>query len=320
MTVAIPAYKPRHLGQAIASVLAQTFTDFELLISDDCPGDSVRAVVEQFQDPRIRLIQGPRQGLVANSVNLWEHAGAEVLKFVYDDDFLLPFGLADLVDLLVQNPSVTFSFCARHVVDVDGRILPSNVTIPSGPPSLFSGQVMVDALVGEIANPIGEPTNVLIRRAAFADAGCLNRYCGVPVRHNIDVAFFLNAAECGPAVGTPIVGAAFRRHANQVSSAPQAPDFSYGVAEWELFVRGAVSRGMIPPQAALRGFDRLQRLYDHHCLAFPELAPMLAALAQLRTALEAGASDLLDEPFLQRLAHIEAAIATRRMAGARGGR
>lgn len=48
VTVAIPAYKPAHLSQAIASVLAQTFTDYELLISDDCPDDSVRAVVAQF--------------------------------------------------------------------------------------------------------------------------------------------------------------------------------------------------------------------------------------------------------------------------------
>jgi cellulose synthase/poly-beta-1,6-N-acetylglucosamine synthase-like glycosyltransferase len=41
VSVLIPAYKPRHLSQAIASVLAQTFDDYELLLSDDDPGGAV---------------------------------------------------------------------------------------------------------------------------------------------------------------------------------------------------------------------------------------------------------------------------------------
>lgn len=305
VTVAIPAYKPAHLGQAIASVLAQTFTDFELLISDDCPDASVRQVVAQFLDPRIRLIQGPRRGLVANSVHLWENAGADALKFVYDDDFLLPFAVADLVELQRQNPQAAFVFCARNVVDADGRILPASVTIPSGPPTLFTGDVVVEALVGEIANPIGEPTSLLMRRSVFEGSGCLSRYCGVSVRHNIDVAFFLNAAERGPCVGTPVVGAVFRRHADQASAASErSRDFSYGVAEWELFMRGAVSRGMIAPGRALRGLDRLELHYRNKRGQFPELDAMLAGLPDLRKCLQGGGRDALDQPFLSRLADV----------------
>jgi len=311
VTVAIPAYKPAHLGQAIASVLAQTFGDFELLVSDDCPDGSVRAVVAQFADPRIRLVAGPRQGLVANSVHLWNHAATDLLKYVYDDDFLLPFGLAMLVDALGRDPTLTFAFCARHIVDVDGRILHSNVPIREGEPSVIPGSALADALVGGIINPIGEPTNLLIRRSGFAGAGCLHQYCGVPVRHHIDVAFFLNAAERGPCIGVPTFGAAFRRHANQVTSLRTAPDFSYGVAEWELFVRGAVSRGVIAPQAALRNFDRLQLHYSNHLADFPELAPMVAGLADLRLALANGDREMLDEAFLARLRDIKAAIEAR---------
>ncbi|HKR88927.1 MAG TPA: glycosyltransferase family A protein [Phenylobacterium sp.] len=308
VTVAIPAYKPAHLGQAIASVLAQTFTDFELLISDDCPNGAAREVVARFGDPRIRLIQGPRQGLVANSVHLWENAAADVLKFVYDDDFLMPFAVADLLGLLEQNPHVAFVFCARQVVDADGRILPSNATIPPGPPTLFSSEVLVEALVGEIANPVGEPTSILFRRSTFDGPQCLSRYCGAPVRHNIDVAFYLNAAERGPCVGTPAVGAAFRRHPQQASSLTGAGSFAYGVAEWELFLRGAVSRGMAAPAAALRGLERLELHYRNHRGRFPELEGLLGGLPGLRERLQNGARHLLDEAFLQRLAGVEAAI------------
>lgn len=316
MTVAIPAYKAAHLSQAIASVLAQTFDDFELLISDDCRNEAVRRVVEQFRDPRIRLIEGPRRGLVANSVHLWEHAAADALKYVYDDDFLLPFALAQLVELLQHNPAAVFSFCARHVVDAEGRILPSNATIPSGPPTLFTGGVVTEALVSEIANPVGEPTSLLIRRSAFDGPGCLSRYCGVEVRHHIDVAFFLNAAERGPCVATPVPGAVFRRHADQVSSQADAADFSYGVAEWELFLRGAVSRGMVAPDRALKGLDRLELHYRNQRGRFAELEVMLAGLPGLRRELQEGGRDLLNEAFLQRLASVERATAVRGAASA----
>lgn len=314
VTVAIPAYKAAHLGQAVASVLAQTFTDFELLISDDCPDGSVAAVLDRFADPRIRRVAGPRQGLVANSVHLWEQARTDLLKYVYDDDFLLPFGLADLVELIGRSAELTFAFCARHIVDAEGRVLRSPASVKSERPIVLAGGALAEVLVGGIINPIGEPTNLLIRRSAFDGPDCLRRYAGAPVRHHIDVAFFLNAAERGPCAATPAFGAAFRRHANQVTSLQGAPDFSYGVAEWELFVRGAVAAAQVAPAVALRGFERMDLHYRNHLARFPELGPMLAGLPELKAALEAGRRDVLDDGFKARLGEIEAAIAARRAA------
>ena len=47
----------KYIGEAIRSVLAQTYTDFELLIIDDGSTDDTRTVVRQFPDKRIRLIK-----------------------------------------------------------------------------------------------------------------------------------------------------------------------------------------------------------------------------------------------------------------------
>src|SRR5438067_1788219 len=152
VTVAIPAYKAPHLGQAIASVLAQTHTDFELLISDDCPDGSARRVVERFSDPRIRVIEGPRRGLVANSVHLWENAACDLLKFVYDDDFLLPFAVADLVNLIGRDRRATYAFCARYIVDDAGRILHAIPAIHSGKELVFVPHAVPENLLKGMAN------------------------------------------------------------------------------------------------------------------------------------------------------------------------
>jgi glycosyltransferase involved in cell wall biosynthesis len=307
VTVAIPAYKAEHLGQAIASVLAQTFTDFELVISDDCPDDSVRVVVARFSDPRIRLIQGPRKGLVANSTRLWESATADLLKYVYDDDFLLPFGLAELVDAIGLSPELSYSFCQRYVVDGAGKILFSNPTFSGGKPLIFTRESVLGTIIGEIRNPIGEPTNILIRRSRFPDSGCLSSYAGCAIRHHIDLAFYLNACERGPCIGVPAFGAAFRRHANQATFMERSADFAYGVAEWEIFVRATVEQGLVAPDVPLRSFDRLVTLYDAHRANFREVDELATGLAGLKGALERGERNLLDAAFRAMLARIEAA-------------
>jgi len=56
VTVVIPVYnRDQYVGEAIKSILAQTFTDFELLVIDDGSTDSSREVVRAYHDPRICL-------------------------------------------------------------------------------------------------------------------------------------------------------------------------------------------------------------------------------------------------------------------------
>jgi len=298
ITVAIPAFKTGHLSQAIASVLAQTFTDYELLISDDCPGGGVKAVIDGFRDPRIRLIEGPRQGLVPNSVHLWEQASCDLLKYVYDDDFLLPFALEALGGRLEAAPEAAYAFSFRHLVDGEGRITSSPRSLKGEAVTSYAPGVVPEAIIRNMRNFVGEPSNVLIRRSRFPDASCLNRYCGLPVRHMIDVCFYLNAGAHGPCVGVPEFHAAFRQHAQQVSAGRAAPAFAIGFIEWELFVRGSVQSGLVPAASTGEAVPWLERAYLGLEGDFPEVVPLRARLPDLHERLAAGETDLLDAAFI----------------------
>ncbi|NJL87474.1 MAG: glycosyltransferase [Leptolyngbyaceae cyanobacterium SM1_1_3] len=115
VSVCIPTYKrAKLLPYAVNSVLNQTYRDFELLICDDASPDNTAAIVQQWQDPRIRYIRHPQN--IQRSRNM--RAGFEASTGDYfikfdDDDALTPTFLAQTVAALDQNKAVDF-VCTDH--------------------------------------------------------------------------------------------------------------------------------------------------------------------------------------------------------------
>jgi len=88
VSVLTPVYKTdeKFLREAIESVLAQTFRDFEFLLLDDCPSDSREAVVKSYADPRIVYAKNERNlGITPSRNRLLEMAKGEYLA-VFDHD------------------------------------------------------------------------------------------------------------------------------------------------------------------------------------------------------------------------------------------
>ena len=63
VSVVIPTFNRAHVvGQAIESVLAQTLTDFELILVDDGSSDNTAEIVKNFVDPRVRYVRQSNAG------------------------------------------------------------------------------------------------------------------------------------------------------------------------------------------------------------------------------------------------------------------
>jgi hypothetical protein len=187
----------------------------------------------------------------------------------------------------------------------------------------FDPPTIAEYLVRKIRNPVGEPSNLLIRRSAFPDASCLHSYAGLPIRHLIDVAFYMNAAHRGPCVAIGSYLAAFRQHAAQVSSVRQAAAFSAGVFEWEIFLRGAVHQGLVSPDLALEGVPLLDGLYRAYGSGFAEVHLLRKRLPALKEMLASGEQKVLTDQFLDDLRVADELIRMRSasaqpMAGASG--
>jgi glycosyltransferase involved in cell wall biosynthesis len=189
VSICVPTYNgARYLKHCLGSALAQTFTDFELLVVDDCSTDSTLDLARQYvgSDPRMRVRRNERNlGLVANWNRCVELARGEWVKFLFQDDLLEPSCLEQMlgasrngVDLVVARRGLIFEEGTPAVIQERFRTYVVEHDLAHrchGSPGLTVEQFAEILLRNPSFNCIGEPTATLIRRSAFERYGRFNR-------------------------------------------------------------------------------------------------------------------------------------------------
>lgn len=102
-----------HLGPAVASMLRQTYRDFELVAVDDASGDGTREILEAFaaRDGRVRIVDGPGRGIVAALEAGRARCTGEYVARMDADDVSHPLRLAEQVARLAADPALAGLGC-----------------------------------------------------------------------------------------------------------------------------------------------------------------------------------------------------------------
>jgi glycosyltransferase involved in cell wall biosynthesis len=159
VSVVIPLYnKAPHIEQAVSSVLAQTFQDFELIVVDDGSIDGGGDIVRRFTDPRIRLIVQNNSGVSAARNRGIQEARCDLVAFLDADDEWLPCFLETVMGLRARHPQAgmyatayrysqggeswrpAFSGCGALV---QGGLLEDYFRAALGPAPVWSSAVMI---------------------------------------------------------------------------------------------------------------------------------------------------------------------------------
>jgi GT2 family glycosyltransferase len=164
VSVVIPCYQQAHfLGDAIESVLAQTYPHIELVVVDDGSGDNTMAVVTKY--PGVLYIRQENQGLAAaRNAGLRQTIG-EYLVFLDSDDRLLPNALEAGLRCFRENPGCGFVYGYCQFIAFDGA------PMRGLPPPVIKDEFYLELLRGK---PILAPATVMYRREVFEDVGGFN--------------------------------------------------------------------------------------------------------------------------------------------------
>ena len=291
VSVLIPAYKPEYLQLAIISAREQSFKDIEILVGDDTQDAKLRAIVEEQArlDSRVKYLHHGFGNGYSNCFALWKTAQGRYVKWLFDDDILMPGSVESLLLGLQGHPGSIMAFHERVFIDAQNNVINTpQPLIAAGECALLDRQFLATNMVARRDNFIGEPSNIMVDRELFGDFEQAFDYQSYRLIFLSDVAVYLNCAARAPLVLVGGYLSGFRRHPGQASNA-DSPILSAGYFDWELLVRGEVSLGNLDKSLLPGAAAAFRSIYAKNVKRFPELKPLLEGLDELNA--------MPDDPF-----------------------
>lgn len=274
VTVVIPCYNgARYLGQAIDSVLNQTYSDYEIVVVDDGSTDATAQVVAGYGD-KVRYLYQENQGLPAARNRGVASSTGDYLTFLDADDLLLPNKLARQVAALEAEPRLGLVASGYQCIDENGWVL-GDQRPWNGRPTIDPMTVLIGGLTVVHA--------VLLRRFWFDRVGGFDpsfRYS-----EDMDLWYRLCLAGC-PMGWVPAVVCQYRIHAGNMSR---------NIREHYRWTRTALDKLFARPDLPTQVAERREDIY---AMVYLAEAGRLYAVCDIEAAKEALSAALRLSPHL----------------------
>lgn len=125
ITIGIPAFKrPEYTKEAIASCLAQTYSNFEIIVSDDSPTDEIEQMAQSFKSDKISYFRNQSSlGLIRNANVILGKATGEWMLILANDDALEPEYLETVNNIISSYPAAALIRSRYHFINDKGEIV-----------------------------------------------------------------------------------------------------------------------------------------------------------------------------------------------------
>ncbi len=149
VSIGLPVYNgQQYLAAAIDSLQAQTFTDFELIISDNASTDRTQEICQSYaaRDSRIRYYREPKnRGIAWNFTRTFELARGEFFQWHAHDDLCAPTLIQRSVEMLDRDPTAVLCYARPAIIDSAGDLVPDDPSTWQPPQNTNSTSSTSDA-------------------------------------------------------------------------------------------------------------------------------------------------------------------------------
>lgn len=188
VSVCIPTYNGgKYLKEALESLEQQSYQDIEVIISDDRSTDSTLEIVEEFKRRSrftVKIFNHDPSGIGANWNNCLNYSQGNYIKFLFQDDILLPDCIEEMVSAMQINEEIALVACQRKIIPEDSpevwqrewisrySNLQLNLDLPDHEVFFLDRRILGHPeFVKDPFNKIGEPTAVLFKRSLLDEIG-----------------------------------------------------------------------------------------------------------------------------------------------------
>jgi glycosyltransferase involved in cell wall biosynthesis len=127
VSIGMPLYnREKYVGGAIESHLCQTYTDFELIITDNASTDGSEEICRAYasKDPRVLYFKNPENlGATGNYRRCWELSSGEYFRWTPSDDLVSSNLLELAVEVLDHDPSVFVAYPRTKLINAEGKVI-----------------------------------------------------------------------------------------------------------------------------------------------------------------------------------------------------
>jgi len=190
VSICIPTFNgASFIEDALNSALAQTYKNIEIVVSDDASNDTTLQIVKNYQDITtipIRVYQHQPNCIGSNWNHCIKHAQGEYIKFLFQDDVLMPKCIEKMIAVLNQKPQCALVACKRQFITEAGMDSPEidkwktiygdlqvhlNMASESGQLILSKKLFSHPLFYASPFNKIGEPSVVMFRKSILGKTG-----------------------------------------------------------------------------------------------------------------------------------------------------
>ncbi len=172
LSVVIPLYnKENFIKDTVVSVFNQTYSDFELLVIDDCSTDNSYKIVSQFVDPRVSIISHKtNKGLSASRNTGIKNSTSNYIAFLDADDLWKPHFLEEIVHLIKTFPEASL-FATNYEEIIDKKVI---LAANNGAEKLKKHLIILDYFKNSLQQPLYCPSSLCVKNKVFDKIGLFN--------------------------------------------------------------------------------------------------------------------------------------------------
>ena len=276
VSIIIPTHRPNHFKNALKCALSQTYTNTEIIVSDNSGGSEIAEICSQYKDVIYRKnIDGQVASNVAKPLSL---AKGDYIKYIFDDDLIYPNCIETMIGWLsqfgddnIKNIGVITS--SRHWINDDSICYKETCEPNIASASLIDGRQVIKKMLLAQRNFVGEFSTTMFKRDMIDYEDPLDIFTIFGENFStglIDIPLYFSILQKSDLLYIPYSLSAFRIHAGGGSNIHSNPNFHLVISDWFRLIRAARQNGILSrneTKIAVRCFLIVAKRFAKH---FPE--------------------------------------------------